>query len=106
MRDQDGARAYHQHAGNDHKFEMITFNNAFHGRTMATISASNQEKMHKGFKPLLPGFKYVDFDDLEGPRPRSVRTRQASWSNRSRAKAASAWLAGIHAGPARAGRRA
>ena len=59
------ARAYHSHAGNDHKFELITFNNAFHGRTLGTISASSQEKMHKGFKPLLPGFKYVDFDDLE-----------------------------------------
>jgi acetylornithine/N-succinyldiaminopimelate aminotransferase len=58
------ARSYHQHAGNDQKFELITFKNAFHGRTMATISASNQEKMHKGFQPLLPGFK--DFDDLEG----------------------------------------
>ena len=57
-------RAYHSHVGNDHKFELITFNNAFHGRTMGTISASNQEKMHKGFLPLLPGFKYVDFDDL------------------------------------------
>ena len=57
-------RAYHQHIGNDHKFEFITFNNAFHGRTMATISASSQEKMHKGFMPLLPGFKYVEFDDL------------------------------------------
>jgi acetylornithine/N-succinyldiaminopimelate aminotransferase len=60
------ARAYHQHAGNDDKYELITFKNAFHGRTMATISASNQEKMHKGFSPLLPGFRYVDFDDLEG----------------------------------------
>ena len=58
------ARAYHQHLGNDHKVELITFNNAFHGRTMATISASSQEKMHKGFMPLLPGFKYVPFDDL------------------------------------------
>lgn len=61
-------RAYHQHVGNDHKYEIITFKNAFHGRMMATISASNQEKMHKGFMPLLPGFKYVDFDDLEGAR--------------------------------------
>lgn len=61
-------RAYHQHVGNDHKFEIITFKNAFHGRTMATISASNQEKMHKGFMPLLPGFKYVDFDDLTGAK--------------------------------------
>jgi acetylornithine/N-succinyldiaminopimelate aminotransferase len=59
------ARAYHQYIGNDHKVELITFNNAFHGRTMATISASSQEKMHKGFMPLLPGFKYVSFDDLE-----------------------------------------
>lgn len=62
------ARAYHQHVGNDHKFELITFNNAFHGRTMATISASSQEKMHKGFMPLLPGFKYVPFDDLEAAK--------------------------------------
>ena len=58
------ARAYHSHVGNDHKFELITFNNAFHGRTMGTISASSQDKMHKGFLPLLPGFKYVEFDDL------------------------------------------
>ncbi len=62
------ARAYHQHAGNEDRYELITFTNAFHGRTMATISASNQDKMHKGFMPLLAGFKYVDFDDLEGAR--------------------------------------
>ncbi len=62
------ARAYHQHIGNDHKYELITFKNAFHGRTMATISASNQEKMHKGFLPLLPGFKYVEFNDLEAAK--------------------------------------
>lgn len=58
------ARAYHQHAGDGHKFELITFNNAFHGRTLGTISASSQEKMHKGFMPLLPGFRYVEFNDL------------------------------------------
>lgn len=62
------ARAYHQHAGNEDRFELITFVNAFHGRTMATISASNQEKMHKGFAPLLSGFRYVEFDDLEGAK--------------------------------------
>ena len=62
------ARAYHQHVGNDHKYELITFNNAFHGRTLGTISASNQDKMHKGFLPLLPGFKYVEFDDLEAAK--------------------------------------
>ena len=62
------ARAYHQHVGNDDKYELITFRNAFHGRTMATISASNQEKMHKGFLPLLAGFKYAEFDDLESAK--------------------------------------
>ena len=62
------ARAYHQHADDTHRYELITFKNAFHGRTMATISASNQEKMHKGFMPLLEGFKYVEFDDLEGAK--------------------------------------
>ncbi|MBC2670843.1 aspartate aminotransferase family protein [Novosphingobium piscinae] len=62
------ARAYHQHAGNTERFELITFNNAFHGRTIATISASSQEKMHKGFMPLLPGFKYAPFDDLEAAK--------------------------------------
>ena len=62
------ARAFHSHVGDDHKYELITFKNAFHGRTMATISASNQDKMHKGFLPLLEGFKYVDFDDLEGAK--------------------------------------
>lgn len=61
------ARVYHQSAGSD-RFEIITFKQAFHGRTMATISASNQEKMHKGFLPLLEGFRYVEFDDLEGAR--------------------------------------
>lgn len=62
------ARAYHQHAGNDERHELITFTNAFHGRTMATISASNQAKMHKGFMPLLGGFKYCEFDDLEAAK--------------------------------------
>jgi acetylornithine/N-succinyldiaminopimelate aminotransferase len=62
------ARAYHQHVGNDEKYELITFKNAFHGRTMATISASNQDKMHKGFMPLLAGFKYAEFDDLESAK--------------------------------------
>lgn len=59
------ARAYHSHGGNPDRFELITFNQAFHGRTMATISASNQEKMHDGFYPLLPGFRYVEFNDLD-----------------------------------------
>jgi len=62
------ARAYHQYEGDESRFELITFSNAFHGRTMATISASNQTKMHHGFSPLLDGFKYADFDDLESAK--------------------------------------
>jgi len=65
------ARAYHQNAGeagDKDRFELITFTNAFHGRTMATISASNQTKMHHGFSPLLDGFKYCEFDDLEAAK--------------------------------------
>ena len=59
------ARRYHHAKGNSHKHDLITFSNAFHGRTMATISATNQEKLRDGFAPLLPGFKVVEFDNLE-----------------------------------------
>ena len=59
------ARRYHHAKGNPHKNELITFSNAYHGRTMATISATNQEKLRDGFAPLLPGFKVVEFDNLE-----------------------------------------
>ncbi|MES2146759.1 MAG: acetylornithine transaminase, partial [Pseudomonadota bacterium] len=51
--------------GNPHKTNLITFKNAFHGRTMATISATDQPKMIDGFAPLLPGFTVVEFDNLE-----------------------------------------
>ncbi|NOQ42145.1 MAG: acetylornithine transaminase [Desulfuromusa sp.] len=47
------------------RFEIITAENSFHGRTIATISATNQEKICNGFGPLLPGFKYVPFGDIE-----------------------------------------
>jgi len=46
------------------RFEIIAMRNSFHGRTMATISATGQEKFSKGFEPLLPGFRHVDFDDI------------------------------------------
>jgi acetylornithine/N-succinyldiaminopimelate aminotransferase len=59
------ARRYHHVKGNAHKHDLITFSNAFHGRTMATISATNQEKLRDGFAPLLPGFKVVEFDNLD-----------------------------------------
>jgi acetylornithine/N-succinyldiaminopimelate aminotransferase len=59
------ARRYHYAGGNPHKTNLITFKNAFHGRTMATISATDQPKMIDGFAPLLPGFTVVEFDNLE-----------------------------------------
>jgi acetylornithine/N-succinyldiaminopimelate aminotransferase len=59
------ARRYHYAKGNPHKHDLITFKNAFHGRTMAAISATDQAKMIDGFAPLLPGFKVVEFDNLD-----------------------------------------
>lgn len=59
------ARRYHHAKGNAHKHVLITFKNAFHGRTMATISATDQEKLRDGFAPLLEGFVVVPFDDLD-----------------------------------------
>src|ERR671933_350686 len=60
------ARRYHHHHGHPEKNVLITFSNAFHGRTMATISATDQPKLRDGFAPLLPGFKVVEFNDLHG----------------------------------------
>ena len=59
------ARRYHHAAGNAHKHRLITFSNAFHGRTMATVSATDQSKLRDGFAPLLEGFTVVPFDNLE-----------------------------------------
>ncbi|MCW2364205.1 acetylornithine/N-succinyldiaminopimelate aminotransferase [Sphingobium sp. B1D7B] len=59
------ARRYHFANGNPQRHKLITFKNAFHGRTLGTISATDQPKMRDGFEPLLPGFDYVAFNDLE-----------------------------------------
>lgn len=59
------ARKYaHENMGPD-KFELITMKDSFHGRTMATITATGQEKFQFGFTPLLEGFIYVPFNDLK-----------------------------------------
>ncbi|HEV2748192.1 MAG TPA: aspartate aminotransferase family protein, partial [Allosphingosinicella sp.] len=58
------ARRYHHHHGRPDKHVLITFRNAFHGRTLGTISATDQDKLRSGFAPLLPGFTVVEFDDL------------------------------------------
>jgi len=49
---------------NKERFEIITFKNSFHGRTIATLSATGQEKFHKIITPLLEKFVYADFNDI------------------------------------------
>ncbi len=60
------ARRYHYVTGNPQRHKLITFKNAFHGRSIGAISATDQAKMRDGFEPLLPGFDYVKFNDLDG----------------------------------------
>jgi acetylornithine/N-succinyldiaminopimelate aminotransferase len=50
------------------RFEIITTVNSFHGRTLAGISATGQEKVKKGFEPMVQGFRHVPYNDLEGMR--------------------------------------
>ena len=50
------------------RFEILTAENSFHGRTLAGISATGQEKVKKGFEPMVPGFRHVPFNDLEAMR--------------------------------------
>jgi len=58
------ARKYaYEKTGGD-RYEIITMIDSFHGRTLATITATGQEKFQKGFAPLPGGFKYVPFNDL------------------------------------------
>ncbi|PKM94199.1 MAG: aspartate aminotransferase family protein [Firmicutes bacterium HGW-Firmicutes-1] len=59
------ARKYSKkHFGED-KYEIITMKNSFHGRTIATITATGQEKYQKGLSPLLPGIKYTEYNNIE-----------------------------------------
>ncbi|MBV9488132.1 MAG: aspartate aminotransferase family protein [Verrucomicrobia bacterium] len=50
------------------RHEIITFERSFHGRTMAGISATGQEKVKHGFAPLLPGFRHVPYNDVDAVR--------------------------------------
>lgn len=59
------ARKYAKLHYGEHKYEIITMRQSFHGRTLATMTATAQEKFHKGFAPLPEGFKYVPFNDYE-----------------------------------------
>ena len=47
------------------RYEVITMKNSFHGRTLAAMTATGQEKFHKDFQPLMEKFRYADFNDLE-----------------------------------------
>ena len=58
------ARKFTKDSGRPNAYEIITMENSFHGRTMATITATAQTKYHIGFEPMLEGFTYVPFDDL------------------------------------------
>ncbi len=62
------ARKYaHEHFGAE-CFEIISTFNSFHGRTIATLTATGQTKFQKGFEPLLPGFKHVPFNNIDALR--------------------------------------
>ncbi|HLZ53400.1 MAG TPA: aspartate aminotransferase family protein [Verrucomicrobiae bacterium] len=50
------------------RFEILTATNSFHGRTMAGIAATGQDKVKKGFEPMTPGFRHVPFNDLAAAR--------------------------------------
>ena len=50
------------------RFEVITAINSFHGRTLGGIAATGQEKVKKGFEPIIPGFRHVPFNDLQAMR--------------------------------------
>lgn len=58
------AKAYHYKKGNTEKYEIITLVNSFHGRTLATVAATGQEKFQIPFRPMTPGFLYVPINDI------------------------------------------
>jgi acetylornithine/N-succinyldiaminopimelate aminotransferase len=62
------ARKYFKESGNGQRFRIISMEQSFHGRTMATLSATGQEKVKHGFEPLLEGFDFVPFDDVAAIR--------------------------------------
>ena len=59
------ARKYHAANGQPERYRLITFDGAFHGRTLATIAAGGNKKYLDGFGPVTPGFDQVPFGDIE-----------------------------------------
>ncbi len=64
------ARKYFNDRGEKERFHIITMERSFHGRTLATLSATGQEKIRKGFDPVLAGFDFVPFNDVQALRAR------------------------------------
>jgi len=62
------ARKYHAAAGHPERYRLITFEGAFHGRTLATIAAGGQTKYLEGFGPKVEGFDQVPFADVAATR--------------------------------------
>jgi acetylornithine/N-succinyldiaminopimelate aminotransferase len=62
------ARKVQKDRGNADRYEIITFQNSFHGRTLATVTATGQTKYQKGFEPLPAGFNHVPYGDLDAVR--------------------------------------
>ena len=58
------ARKYFYRKKQANKTEIIAFEHSFHGRTMGALTATGQTKYHEGFGPLVPGFKYVEYNNL------------------------------------------
>ena len=58
------ARRFAHERMKGHRYEIITMENSFHGRTLAAVTATAQKKYHEGFEPLPEGFRYVPFDDM------------------------------------------
>ncbi|GIP21732.1 acetylornithine transaminase [Paenibacillus sp. J22TS3] len=59
------ARRYHQKIKGEQRYEIITFKQSFHGRTLATLTATGQDKVKEGFLPLPEGFVTVEMHDIE-----------------------------------------
>ncbi|MBM4438796.1 MAG: aspartate aminotransferase family protein [Candidatus Rokubacteria bacterium] len=59
------ARKYAKTRWSDDRYEIIAARDSFHGRTLATVTATGQEKYQHGFEPLVPGFKHVPYNDLQ-----------------------------------------
>lgn len=61
----EGAIKLARRYGKPGRYEIITMEKSFHGRTLATLTATGQEKIKKGFSPLVEGFKHVPFNDID-----------------------------------------